>query len=821
MSIYSIQATFGRGELSPKLHSRADLDHFKMGLKACENFLVMRQGGLKRRPGTQFIGEVKDSSKPVRLIPFIFSASQAYVLEVGDYYFRVYANGGRVGSVEVATPWAAADIFALDYDQTNDVLDVVHKAYPPQRISRVSNTTWQVAGVATKDGPYLPLNATGTSMTPSATGNAVPKMTAANLPSGIASATMTQAGYDAYKVFDQDTTTAWSSGSNNPAAIEYDFATSKIIVGYSIQAADLDPARDGPAAPKTWTFEAYNGSSWVVLDSQFGQSNWSTTEMRFYSFVNVNAYTNYRLNIIQNNGYNTGIWLGGLGMVEDAGTATPISITASSVVGVNKGGGFSSADVGRTISLLGSNAIFSPFTITGFTSATVVSAVLAGAPLQTAQTTTQWKFSAWGTTPGWPAHVCTFEGRKIYARTNAQPSGVWATKSGSYGTALDFGVSVPIVSDDAISLQLADPNEIGWISEGQSMAVGTTGSARTLGRDSLQNPFLALNFRQTVVSSYGSQPVRPVKVGNSTIFASLFGRALREFVLSQDGVTYDTPDITVLSEHLFASGIVQIAYAQEPDSIIWSVNGNGELIGLTYEKNQAMAGIHRHFLPGAGGFVESVCTIPGQDRTEVWLVVRRIINGVTKRYIERLAAPFEGSFTPPSDAWYLDCALQYNGAPTTSVSGLAHLESQTVSILADGAREADTVVSGGGVALPSKRHASKITVGLAYRSRARTLPSSLSIGDGTGLGRRKKIMRAIVDLLDAGSLRIVSTASAAEELVLRAETDNLGMAPPLATGFSDVRLDSNWRNGDEIELVNDGPLPATIRSLTLSFEPEV
>ena len=78
------------------------------------------------------------------------------MLEVGDYNFRVYANGGRVGSVEVATPWAAADIFALDYDQTNDVLDVVHKAYPPQRISRVSNTAWQVAGVATKDGQHRP-----------------------------------------------------------------------------------------------------------------------------------------------------------------------------------------------------------------------------------------------------------------------------------------------------------------------------------------------------------------------------------------------------------------------------------------------------------------------------------------------------------------------------------------------------------------------------------------------------------------------------------------------------------------------------------------
>ena len=822
MSIYSIQATFGRGELSPKLHSRADLDHFKMGLKACENFLVMRQGGLKRRPGTQFIGEVKDSSKPVRLIPFIFSANQAYVLEVGDCYFRVYANGGRVGSVEVATPWAAADIFALDYDQTNDVLDVVHKAYPPQRISRLAHTTWQVAGVATKDGPFLPLNATATTLTPSATGNPIPVMTNDTSPSGIAAAS-NEGIFSASKAFDGDPNTGWFPNVPN-GWLSYEFSSGKIITGYAVSCpADTTLAGGGHVigdyAPKAWTFEGWNGSSYIALDAEFGQNNWSAGETRFFPFTNSTAYTRYRLNITSNNG-GPQVGVGTLSFLEDPSSAAAITLTASAVTGINGGMGFAASDIGRFIALLGADGVFHILQISAYISPTAVSAKLTTAPLPVAQATAQWRIGAWGPTPGWPAHVCTFEGRKVYARTNAQPSGVWATKSSGYGVTLDFGVSVPIVSDDAITLLLADANEIGWIAEGQSMAMGTAGSARTLGRDSLQNPFSAMNFRQTVVSNYGSQAVRPVKVGNSTIFGSIFGKALREFVLAQDGVTYDTPDITVLSEHLLASGIVQIAYAQEPDSIIWIVNGNGELIGLTYEKSQAMAGMHRHFVSDAGGFVESVCTIPGQDRTEVWLVVRRTISGTTKRYIERFAAAFDGASMAVADAWYVDCALQYNGTPATTVSGLSHLEGQTVSILADGAREPDVTVIGGSVTVSSTRAASKITVGLSYRSRARTLSSPASLGDGSGLGRRKKVNGALIDLLDTGSLVAGFSPNWVEEIDLRVTTDTLGTAQPLVTGFYSATRDNSWRDGAEFEIIVNKPLPATVRSLTLALEPE-
>lgn len=824
MAVYDLKPVFSRGELSPKLHSRADLEHFKTGLKECQNFMVMRQGGLTRRPGTQFVQEVKDSSRPARFIPFIFSASQAYMLVFNAGVFRVYTLGGRVGTVEVAHPYADGDLFQLDFDQTNDVLDITHKSYQPRRVKRQSDTSWSIDVVQAKDGPYLPLNDTATTLTPSGTGNAVPIMTSDTTPSGTASSSgTTSSATAAWKAFDGDGTTRWESSAVAAAFLRYTFASPAVIVGYSVKASttiDLANPQHSAAndAPKSWSFDGFDGTNWITLDTQYAQTGWSAGEVRSFQFANSTPYVAYRISVASNN-QGTNVEIAELAMIRSEATSTPITLTASSIIGINNDTGFMASDVGRFITLLGSDASYHPFKITAVTSTTVVQAIATGAPLPSVQGTLQWRFGAWGETPGWPAHIATFEQRKVYARTNAQPSGIWATKTGGYGSFLDFSVSVPVKDDDAISFTLTDVNEIQWIAEGSDLLIGTAGAARTMGRDSPNLPFSANNFRQALASTFASQAIRPVKVGNSTVFVADFGKAMREFVQSDNGVGYATPDISILSEHLLASGVTEVSYSQEPDSIIWLPNGNGALIGMTYEKEQSMAGFHRHPV-GGDGFVESSGTIPGQGRNELWLIVRRTIGGVTKRYIERMAPAFDLATMPLANAWYLDCALQSVGVPATGVTGLGHLEGMTVSILADGAREADQVVTGGAVSLASGQPASTITVGLPYTSRARLMPSSVSAGDGSGLGRRKKIVFAKIDFLETGSLRVGRDDATAEEVAFRSTSDDLGEAPPVHTGFYDARPETKWGDKGEIVMIADGPLPATIRSITPVTDPE-
>jgi hypothetical protein len=815
MALYALQATFGKGEASPRLHSRADLEYFKAWLKVCKNWTVMRQGGLRRRPGTEFILGANTASKPVRIIPFIFSADQAYVLELGDFYMRVFANGGMVSGVYVTTPWAAEDLFALDYDQTNDVMDVTHKNYPPYRIVRRADNDWAIELTPTFDGPYLSINTTSTTLSPSGNGNAIPSMTSNTTPSGTCSASSTAGVTAPWYAFDGAPATWWQSDTNVVAAsLQYQFASSKTIVGYTVQSAPgyTDATNNGTVnAPCSWTFEGWTGSAWAILDTQFGQSEWSAGEARFYSFSNANAYAQYRINVLTNNG-GVAVAIATLAFQQDPASATAITITASGTTGINNGQGFVAGDVGRYITLLGSDAIFHPFLISGYTSST---AKAAGAPLPSVSGGPQWKISAWGSVQGYPAHVCTFLGRKVFARTNGQPSTVWLTKTGGYGAKLDFSTTVPTQDDDAITLSLSDVNEIQWIAEGPGVLfIGTSAAVRVLGKNSENLPFSASNFKQSPASFFGSQAVRPTKAGASTVFVSRYAHAIREVTRSDNGVDFVTPDISVLSEHLFAKGVVDATYQQEPDSLIWWVRGDGALVSMTYEKEQSMAAIHWHQL-GGDGMAESICTIPGADRYETWLVVAR--NGGSVRYIERLAKAFDEETDSPEDAWVLDCALRYSGAPATVISNLDHLDDSTVAILADGARQADQVVSGGEVTLDFA--ASKVLVGLPFQSRARTMPSNVAVGDGAGLGRLKKIVKTSIDVLSTGSLMVGSLESNAEEGVFRATTDDLGEAVPLVTGFLTGRFDASWRDNGEIEMIADGPFPATVRSVILVLEP--
>lgn len=91
-----IQPAFTAGELAPSFHGRVDLLMYSLGLKTCKNFIVHGHGGVTNRPGKDFVGATKDHSKRSRLIPFSFSTVQTYALEFGDQYMRVIKDGGHV-----------------------------------------------------------------------------------------------------------------------------------------------------------------------------------------------------------------------------------------------------------------------------------------------------------------------------------------------------------------------------------------------------------------------------------------------------------------------------------------------------------------------------------------------------------------------------------------------------------------------------------------------------------------------------------------------------------------------------------------------------
>jgi hypothetical protein len=172
MARVAVQLTnFTGGELSPRLDGRNDLAKYASGCSTLENLVVYPHGSAARRPGTNFVAEVKDSTKKTRLIPFEFSTTQTYMLEFGNQYIRFYKDNGQIlsggSAYEISTPYLEAELFDLKFAQSADVMYICHPNHEVEKLSRTGHTSWSLTDVDFTKGPFLDPNTTGTTLTPS------------------------------------------------------------------------------------------------------------------------------------------------------------------------------------------------------------------------------------------------------------------------------------------------------------------------------------------------------------------------------------------------------------------------------------------------------------------------------------------------------------------------------------------------------------------------------------------------------------------------------------------------------------------------------
>lgn len=179
------QNNFNGGEWSPLTYGRSDIAKYKTALSICLNYIPTAQGGLTRRPGTAYVASVKNSANAVRLVPFEFSITQAYVLEFGPSYVRFYTNDGQLLNAgtpyEVATPYGAADLADLAFTQSADTLYIAHPNYAPRKLQRAGALSWTLNTISFLDGPYTLLNSSTTTLTSSVAGPGAATVTASSI----------------------------------------------------------------------------------------------------------------------------------------------------------------------------------------------------------------------------------------------------------------------------------------------------------------------------------------------------------------------------------------------------------------------------------------------------------------------------------------------------------------------------------------------------------------------------------------------------------------------------------------------------------------
>ncbi|HEX7005591.1 MAG TPA: hypothetical protein VF274_00500, partial [Alphaproteobacteria bacterium] len=459
--------------------------------------------------------------------------------------------------------------------------------------------------------------------------------------------------------------------------------------------------------------------------------------------------------------------------------------------------------------------------ITTFVDATHVTAEVKNSFGATTATKT-WRLGSWSETTGWPACSTFYEDRLFFGGEPLQR--IDGSKSGDYENFAPSADDGTVADDNALAFTLNanDVNVIRWLIDDENgLIIGTVGGEWIL-RPSNQNEALTpTNVKATRTTTRGSSDQQPVKAGKAVLFVQRARRKVFEiaYVFADDN--YRAPDMTALADHVTRGGLGEIAYQPQPNSIVWGVRADGTLLGLTYERDQDVVGWHRHVLGGHAdadksqpAAVESVAVIPAPagDRDELWLVVRRWINGATQRYIEYLEALWDPA-NDQRDAFFVDSGLTYDGAPSSTISGLDHLEGESVSILADGATHPERAVVQGRITLD--RDASKVQVGLAYTSTLQTMKLEAGAADGTAQGKIKRISKVVFNFHQTlGGLYGASPDGAFDVLQFRTASDPLDVPPPL---FDGMTRPLNWPMGYEtaaaITVRQAQPLPMTLLAI--------
>jgi hypothetical protein len=778
------------GVLSPRAAGRSDIQQYFQSAEDLLNCIVECYGGKKNRAGFRFIAETKDSTKISRNIPFNFNDTQAYNIELGDYYMRFF----RLKAAIIVTS-AAAWITSTGYVVGNYVTESATIYY------------------------CLVAHTSGTFATDLAAGKWVAQ-TIYQIPTPYSQAEI------------------WDVQIKGSADIAYLFH---------------------PDHPQ-------------YKLSRTGHTSWTLAE------VDYSVGTN-RPGLMADNVSTTTI-------TPSADTGSGITLTSSVAI-------FAATHVG-SIWKVKSGWV----KITGYTSGTVVTGnVLYGISLATGPAATpDWTEGAWSAYRGYPRAGTFDEQRLMVGSTRSQPQTIWGSRTLEYenyekGTTDADGLDYTIATDQVETIK--------WLFPSEQLSVGTSGGVHSLGSGSSITPLTPANVivrKQTTYGVRGSEPINPghvippIGIGSFVYYFQKYGRKLREYVYNINTDKFEAADSTVLAEHVTKSGVVDMAYQQEPDNILWCVLANGKMAAFTRQIEQKV----QAWTPmDTDGLFESVNVIPGEEEDEVWVIVKRKINGTWKRYVEVLEA--RNLFEEQEDWFFLDSGLSIDlpkvisgvtkaaqGVVTatshgfsdgdiikirgvvgmtelnykkfvvsdksthtfklktqagvyvnttayttyesggevrkcfTTISGLGHLEGKEVLILTDGAVHAEKTVASGAITLDDEY--SQASVGLHFQARILTNDLEGGGNQGTSQGKMRRISKITIRFLESVGCKF-GTVEKQDTITFRTSAMKTDKSVEAFTGDKGpLSFPSGWSRKKQILITQDQPLPMHVLAIIPTME---
>ncbi|MBN8532456.1 MAG: hypothetical protein J0L51_00065 [Rhizobiales bacterium] len=465
--------------------------------------------------------------------------------------------------------------------------------------------------------------------------------------------------------------------------------------------------------------------------------------------------------------------------------------------------------------------------VTGPRNAVAVVTQRLPATVATGSGTTRWHEAAWSNAPdvGWPDRVMIFDQKICWCRGDE----IWITRAGDF---YDFDVDDTDLS--AIPLRVTPQGggsgtsriKIEWVLGAGILVIGGSTGEYVMRGAGAADAITITNVKVLPDNSNGSSAHRPAIAERGAIFIGKDKRRIYYAAFDRLAETVDADDITLFARHILKGDAVDLAYQRDPNRLLFVRLANGQLRVLTFNPKQEVIGWARRLF--SGDFVESMAVIPGpKSSMQLWLLVRREIGGLTRRYVEVMQPFFEAGqdderAQDATGAWFVDAGLSTTFPAPVSTLKVPHLAGRSVRIFADGGdRGLATADAEGNIGLD--RTAREVLVGLPLTLRILPLPFEARLQTGPTGGKLKAATHASIDL----------TASAGGKVRIGAD-DNPGLFEPLhptgsgrigqpvALQHGSIRVPVESGSGRELlaEIVHEEALPFTFAGIAPALDIE-
>lgn len=765
------QTDFSRGETSPSLDGRLDLDSLYKGLKRISNFIPKPQGGLTRRDGTEYIATVADVES--KLVEYEYDETR-YILLFQPNIIYIYKGKTKL-DIEISTEYTATDVSNMVYAQAKDYL-VISTGRHFQKLSRLSEEAWTIEDIEQEDGPYLDQNESDVHLTATT----------------ISDRAVLEAFKDSFVEADVGKYVEFKEDNDHILAkiLEVTDARNAIVeVQDNIMTEPDKQAKIAYSSPNVEisnnvaVFDRYSVGNYIrIADNTWHLVTAFTSTVEVAVDAAVTMIAAGSLAEDKTRLYDREI-------IQEVEADDPLFTVAD--VGLLLRMNFSEIQVWGKITQL-----LSDTTVRVDANDPLPRDIFDGRNISNNGRTKKFRLGAWGSTRGYPKALCFYRDRLVAYGSTLQPNTFWSSSTQDYFNFAPTEIDSTVTALNAITAEFNSTRiaNASFLMEGKVLFLGTNSGVWQISPSYLSDSINPENTRGTKEDSFGADRVRPEFVDSGVIFVQRHGKKIRELYFNFNDQSYISNDLNVLAEHLFENDrIVEITYQAEPHGLIWVRTQNGLLFSLTYSRRGQKLAWARHDF---GGTVKSICITENnvEGRDNLYLIVKR------------------GSLVTlevMTSSCLLDCS-------STGVSGYDRFEGQLIWAIIDNEVYQEVMVINGSITIPFNY--TTVVAGLFHDGEIGFHSPDMPMSDFTTThGSKKRITDMLIKVQDSMSFDIEYDGNKTE-VGDRPFGTFQKQLPYSADHFISIGGIADY--SPVISLMHRTPTPLNVLATTISFDVE-